>query len=81
MYFICILGQNSEEGTHKVILTEKLRNKTVLNHHPSSYHDVTNNMKVVCWLKWSILCVCVHLEVLTFQQLSVMYFTLYHWYI
>ena len=30
---------------HKVILTEKLRNKTVLNHHPPSYHVVTNNME------------------------------------
>lgn len=30
---------------HKVIPTESLRNKIVLNHHPSSYPVVMSNME------------------------------------
>lgn len=44
---------------HKVISTEKLRNKTVLNNHPSSYHVVANNMEVCMLVKMAhLVCVC-----------------------
>lgn len=44
---------------HKVISTEKLRNKTVLNTHPSSYHVVANNTEVCMLVKMAYLvCVC-----------------------
>lgn len=44
---------------HKVISTEKLRNKTVLNNNPSSYHVVANNMEVCTLVKIAhLVCVC-----------------------
>lgn len=46
---------------HKVISTEKLRNKTVLNTHPSSYHVVANNTEVCMLVKMAYL-VCVHVS-------------------